>query len=352
MWRKAIFVAFIILPAGMVLGFAQQQSQPSDVDKCKQGDADSCHNYSQSVTAECTKMTGAVSEKLACFQKGECYETYSLQLKQYSQKCPASAAPETPECAQWKASMAIFNYKPELCDAGTFGPPDIKVPIPPSIQDLKFVDTNVGVDKNCDEFDMSGRNDGIYDKSFEFDLPAGTSDLSGYEIHETNGSGSRSMAVCMARPAGSVHVKLHLERDCTLIPILGWFGSGSGLHVQVSLYRADPAFALANPPLPLCPGSNAPVTTAGGAAGISPYIVHVQATKDCFFGGTESTSDAQRGLFGVMSLSAGSSYDWRVTSPQAKLYWGSIPITVPGVPLPPTMPQRGSASGGQTIYVP
>jgi len=82
-----------------------------------------------------------------------------------------------------------------------------------------------------------------------------------------------------------------------------------------------------------------------------PNVVHIQANDNCYFGGTEDKGQAQHGSFGTVYISKGHSYDWKVSKNRAALYWGAIRATNSPQPMP-KMVQRGTAFGGQTVFVP
>jgi hypothetical protein len=86
------------------------------------------------------------------------------------------------------------------------------------------------------------------------------------------------------------------------------------------------------------------------AMAAGPNIVHIQANQNCCFGGTESLSQAEQGVFGTVQIQKGNFFDWTVSHNGAILYYGSIPAT--GGPMPSHMPMKGSTHGGASVFCP
>lgn len=89
--------------------------------------------------------------------------------------------------------------------------------------------------------------------------------------------------------------------------------------------------AIANPPVP-------------------QNIVQVQASNNCYFGGTENLQQAREGDFGTVYVQKGKFYNWQLSHNGATLYYTTLTAT--GGPMPSHMPMKGSTGGGATLVCP
>ena len=79
-------------------------------------------------------------------------------------------------------------------------------------------------------------------------------------------------------------------------------------------------------------------------------VIHVQAAQNCYFGGNVDQNQAQQGIFSLVYVAKGATYNWQLGHNVTKLYWGAVVAN--GGPMPTRIPLRGTVLAGATIRVP